>query len=139
VEPQHPDAAVEPVDGVDPLDGHEGGERPRRRRRRGRSVVWLIGFAVFALGVSLAFETPWFATFVATLVAAIILRAGFFFLQSFATPPPPPPDPGTLRKVKLVFRCDVCGAEIRMTQAPTEDPEPPRHCMDEMRLVTPVE
>jgi hypothetical protein len=23
--------------------------------------------------------------------------------------------------------------------APSQDPEPPRHCMDEMRLMTPVE
>jgi len=71
----------------------------------------------------------------AVLVGALILRVGWFFLQQFATPPPPPPDPGTLRKVRLTYRCPVCGAEVRMTSAASEDPEPPRHCMEEMELV----
>ena len=33
----------------------------------------------------------------------------------------------------------VCGAEVRMTRAANEDPEPPRHCMEEMELLTPEE
>ena len=78
-------------------------------------------------------------TTLALLLGFVIIRSGLFFLQSFATPPPPPPDPGTLRKVKLVFRCNVCGTEVRMTAATNEDPEPPRHCMDDMALVSPVE
>jgi hypothetical protein len=41
--------------------------------------------------------------------------------------------------VKITYRCDVCGAEVRMTVAPTEEPDPPRHCQDDMRLVTPVD
>ena len=44
-----------------------------------------------------------------------------------------------LRKVKLVYRCAVCGTEVRMTMANDEVPDPPRHCMDEMELVTPVD
>ena len=47
--------------------------------------------------------------------------------------------PGELRKVRIVYRCELCGAEVRMTVAPTEDPDPPRHCQDEMVLVTPLE
>lgn len=94
---------------------------------------------VVALGVSLAFDTPLFATFAAVLLGGLILRVGWFFLQQFATPPPPPPDPGTIRKVKLVFRCSICGAEVKMTAAPTEDPEPPRHCLEDMELVAPID
>ena len=52
---------------------------------------------------------------------------------------PPPPDPGTLRKVKLVYRCSLCGTEVRMTAALEENPEPPRHCMEDMDLITPQE
>ena len=45
---------------------------------------------------------------------------------------------GELRKVKITYRCDVCGTEVRMTTANDEMPDPPRHCQDEMDLVTPV-
>ena len=69
----------------------------------------------------------------------VILRIGWFFLQQFATPPPPPPDEGQLRKVKLTYRCSICGAEVRMTAAATEDPEPPRHCLEDMDLVAPID
>ena len=33
----------------------------------------------------------------------------------------------------------VCGMEIRLTRATDEDPEPPRHCQEDMDLVAPVE
>ncbi len=69
------------------------------------------------------------------VLGALILMVGFFFLRQFATPPPPPPDPGTLRRVRLTYRCPSCGAEVRMTTAATEDPEPPRHCMEDMELI----
>jgi dihydroxyacetone kinase-like predicted kinase len=52
-----------------------------------------------------------------------------------ATPLPPPPPPGELRKVRLTFRCSICGTEVRMTVANDEVPDPPRHCQDEMELV----
>ena len=60
-------------------------------------------------------------------------------LGALARPLPEPPPPGELRKVKLVYRCAVCGTEVRMTSATEEIPAPPRHCMDEMDLVTPVD
>ena len=55
-----------------------------------------------------------------------------------STPTTPPP-PGELRKVKITYRCSICYAEARMTIAPAEDPEPPKHCGDAMDLVTPVD
>ena len=112
--------------------------RPRASRWVGL-LVWLAVLAVLALGVSLVLDTPLLTTLAAVLLGVVIVRTGWFFLQSFATPPPEPPEPGTIRKVKLVYRCQVCGAEVRMTAAPSEDPEPPRHCMDDMELVAPID
>ncbi len=99
----------------------------------------LLYVAVLSLVIGVVFDTPGLTTFLAVLLGAVIFRTGWFFLQSFATPLPEPPDPGTLRKVKLVYRCEICGTEVRMTSAVDEDPEPPRHCMDDMTLVTPIE
>ena len=73
------------------------------------------------------------------LAAAALLKVGFMVLGGFARPVPPPPPPGELRKVKLMYRCAICGTEVRMTVANDQMPEPPRHCMDEMDLVTPVD
>lgn len=76
---------------------------------------------------------------VAVLVALLILRLGFSVLRMFAQPVPEPPPPGELRKVKITYRCDVCGTEVRMTMANDEVPEAPRHCQEDMVLMTPVE
>lgn len=68
--------------------------------------------------------------------ALLLVRLGIAALGSMAQPVPEPPPPGELRKVKLVYRCSTCGTEVRMTAAVDVDPEPPRHCMDEMDLVS---
>ncbi len=95
--------------------------------------------AVVAVVAAAATDASFVGVFLAVLLGAAILGVGWFFLRSFATPAPPPPEPGTLRKVKLTYRCPVCGAEVRMTAADTEDPAPPRHCMEDMELVAPIE
>lgn len=76
---------------------------------------------------------------VAAAVAWLILRIGVLMLGGLARPIPEPPPVGELRKVRIMYRCEICGAEVRMTVAPDEDPEPPRHCMDDMAMVTPVD
>lgn len=76
---------------------------------------------------------------IAVAVGFLIMRTGMRLLRGFATPMPEPPPPGELRKVKIMYRCEICGSEVRMTIAPDEDPVAPRHCMDEMTMVTPVE
>jgi len=73
---------------------------------------------------------------IALVAAAVIFRIGFVMIRSMATPLPEPPPPGELRKVKLVYRCSNCGAELRMTKANDEVPEAPRHCMEDMDLVS---
>jgi hypothetical protein len=102
---------------------------------------WFVLGVVVVVGLVLSafVDTGPVATVAALLLGVLIFRTGWFFLRSFATPPPPPPDPGTLRRVKLVYRCPTCGTEVRMTAAVAEEPEPPRHCMDDMELVSGLE
>lgn len=76
---------------------------------------------------------------IAVLVAYVILRIGLGMLRGLARPPAEPPEPGQLRKVRLHYHCSICGTEVRMTVAPDEDPEAPRHCQDEMDLMAPIE
>jgi hypothetical protein len=78
---------------------------------------------------------------IAIAVAAIylIFWVGLAMLKSFARPVPAPPPPGEMRRVKLRYRCALCGMEIRIDRALSEDPEPPRHCMEEMELVAAAE
>jgi hypothetical protein len=79
------------------------------------------------------------AVVVAVLAGWLMLKVGFAIMRSLATPLPPPPPPGELRKVRLTFRCSICGTEVRMTSANDEVPDPPRHCQEDMDFVTPVE
>jgi hypothetical protein len=76
---------------------------------------------------------------VAVAVFVVIMRVGLALLRGLARPVPEPPPAGELRKVKIAYRCTICGAEVRMTIAPNEDPEPPRHCQEDMELMAPIE
>ncbi|MGI9607466.1 MAG: hypothetical protein ACR2P0_15135 [Acidimicrobiales bacterium] len=76
---------------------------------------------------------------IAFVVGFLIIRSGLAILRGMAAPIPEPPPPGELRKVKIQFRCSICGTEVRMTSATDEYPDSPRHCMQEMDLVAPIE
>lgn len=76
---------------------------------------------------------------IAVVVGYGIFRVGLAMLRGLAQPIPEPPPAGELRKVKIAYRCSLCGAEARMTIAPEEEPQPPRHCMEDMDLVAPIE
>jgi hypothetical protein len=76
---------------------------------------------------------------VAVAAAYLIFRAGIGVLKGMVRPMPEPPPPGELRRVKLQYRCPICGMELRVTTAANEEPIPPRHCMDEMDLVATAE
>lgn len=73
------------------------------------------------------------------LMLLVIWRVGIGMLRSMTTPLPPPPPAGEMRRIKLNYRCGVCGVELRMTMAPDEDPPPPKHCLEDMDLVAPIE
>ena len=80
-----------------------------------------------------------FSIIVAVAFAALVIKIGLAMLRGLAQPIPEPPPAGELRKVKIAYRCSICGAEVRMTISPNEDPQPPRHCLDDMDLVAPIE
>jgi len=79
---------------------------------------------------------PIFKIIVAVVIAVILIRLGLAMLRALATPIPAPPAPGALRKVRLHYRCSLCGTEVRMTIANDQEPDAPRHCMEEMDLLT---
>ncbi len=72
---------------------------------------------------------------IAVVVALVLLRIGIAIIRAFASPIPAPPPEGELRKLKRLYRCCMCGLEMRTVQAASDDPDPPRHCMDDMDLV----
>ena len=76
---------------------------------------------------------------IAALAAFFIIRVGFRMLSGLGQPIAPPPEPGDMRKINLRYRCDICGAELKMLLATDDLPEPPRHCLDDMTLISPVE
>lgn len=87
---------------------------------------WLTGASVVALVIAAFF-------------VLVLFKIGFAMLGGLAMPIPPPPPAGELRKVKITYRCSICGTEVRMTVANDQMPEPPRHCLEDMDLVTPVD
>jgi hypothetical protein len=76
---------------------------------------------------------------IAVVAGWAIIAVGMAMLRGLSQPIPDPPPAGELRKVKVQYRCSICGAEVRMTVAPNEDPDPPRHCLEDMDVVAPIE
>ena len=82
-------------------------------------------------------DVLWFALRVLLALAAALLIyvIGAALLRKFKIQPDAEPDPADLRPVDVEYRCTVCGATVVMTAAPGDDPEPPRHCREDMVLV----
>lgn len=85
------------------------------------------------------FGVPIVNIIIAVIAGFLFIRLGLVMLRGLAAPLPEPPPPGELRRVKIQFRCSICGTEVRMTAANDQEPEYPRHCMQEMDLVAPIE
>lgn len=99
-------------------------------------MVWLAVFVAFAWWAT---DASILALLIAAVAVLVMFRIGFAMLGGLARPVPEPPPPGELRKVKITYRCSICGTEVRMTVANDQMPDPPRHCQDDMDLVTPVD
>lgn len=93
-----------------------------------------IGVAAIVFGILAIAFSPLKAA-LAVAVMAVFMRIGIAALRGLAQPPPEPPPAGELRKVKLSYRCSLCGTEVKMTVADAQNPDPPRHCMEDMDLV----
>src|ERR1700742_1333452 len=104
---------------------------------RGRIIALGTMLAAVVI-ISMASDLATWRIVVAVVAAAVVFRIGYAMISGLAQPVPEPPEPGTLRKVRLTYRCSVCGTEVRMTSAAAEDPEPPRHCLEDMDLVAPI-
>jgi hypothetical protein len=81
------------------------------------TIVWTVG--ALALGL-------------------VIWKVGFNTLRGFAQPVHVPPPPGEMRKVDIRYRCTLCGLELRVRLADDQDPEPPRHCQEDMVVIAPL-
>ncbi len=103
------------------------------RNRKLLAVVTVVGLVLVTVG-----GYGVFSTMIAMGAAYLTLHIGLGVIGSFARPIPPPPPAGELRKVRMNFRCTLCGTEVRMTVANDEMPEAPRHCMEDMEFVAPV-
>ena len=85
-----------------------------------------------------AFDTIiWFAG--GLLIMRVVWRFGFGMLKSMTSTLPPPPPTRGMRRINVRYRCSVCGVELRLTLAPDEDPPPPRHCLEDMDIVAPID
>lgn len=102
-----------------------------------RTPALLLG--AFVILGALVTDASAVALLVAALAVFVVFKAGFAMLGGLAQPIAEPPPAGELRKVKITYRCSICGTEVRMTVANDEMPTPPRHCQDDMDLVTPVD
>ncbi|HEX7444650.1 MAG TPA: hypothetical protein VF320_12220 [Acidimicrobiales bacterium] len=103
-----------------------------------RNHPFIVAVAAAVVVVGLVTHRAVLPVLVAGVVCYLLLRIGTVMLGGLARPVPEPLPPGELRKVKLLFRCSICGTEVRMTAANNEDPEPPRHCQEDMDLVAPT-
>lgn len=90
---------------------------------------------MMVLGVTI-FGVSLFRVIIAFAMAYVIIRIGLMMLRGMAAPIPEPPPPGELRKVKVQYQCEMCGTEVRMTMSTNQEPEAPRHCMQEMEIIT---
>ncbi|MEO6124840.1 MAG: hypothetical protein ABIR32_14135 [Ilumatobacteraceae bacterium] len=86
---------------------------------------------------------PAFSTIIwvgcAVVVGYVLWKTGIGMLRSMTTPLPGPPPAGEMRRINVKYRCSVCGLELKMMLAPDQDPPPPRHCLEDMDLIAPIE
>jgi hypothetical protein len=75
----------------------------------------------------------------AVVIFVVVWKVGIGMTRSLTMQLPAPPPDGEMRRVSVKYRCSNCGLELRMTLAPEEDPFPPRHCMEDMDLVAPID
>lgn len=106
---------------------------------RGISWAGVGGLVLFVVVASVVTDASFFALLVAAVAVFLMFKVGFAVLGGLSRPVEPPPPAGELRKVRIMYRCSICGTEVRMTVANDQMPDAPRHCQEDMDLVTPVD
>ncbi len=76
---------------------------------------------------------------IGVVIMVIVWRSGIGMLRGMTSSLPPPPPAGEMRRINVRYRCSVCGVELRMVMAPDQDPPAPRHCLEDMDLVAPID
>lgn len=104
----------------------------RRFRVQRITFIWLTVFVIVAW---LLTDADPARLLIAAAIVGLLCKIGFAVIGGLAQPIPEPPPAGELRKVRLVYRCSLCGTEVRMTTANDDVPEAPRHCMEDMDLI----
>jgi hypothetical protein len=79
----------------------------------------------------------WFGFGLALLY--FIWKIGLGMLRGMTSTLPPPPPAGEMRRINVRYRCSSCGTELRMTMAPDQNPPPPKHCLEDMDLIAPID
>jgi hypothetical protein len=76
----------------------------------------------------------WVIRVAITVVAIVVIYLiGASTLAKFKVAPPAEPDPDDVVPVDQRYRCEVCGAEVVMTAANSEQEiVAPRHCREDM-------
>jgi hypothetical protein len=118
------------------IDGGTSSHDAEIQRRR-RTMVRVVALGSVVLLLLAGFGAV--RTAIAVAVAYALFMTGVKTIGAFARPIPQALPPGELRRVKLNYRCDVCGTELRLTLANDQVPEPPKHCTEPMILTTNLE
>jgi len=72
------------------------------------------------------------AVLVAAAIGIVIVIGTVWTVRFIAHGPPPDPDLESIEEVEAHYVCSVCGMRLTVTHAQGGDPEPPKHCREEM-------
>lgn len=73
----------------------------------------------------------------AVLIAAAVWMTGRWAIKVLSSGGPDEPDPDDIVDVEVAYRCTVCGMRLTVTHAQDEPLIAPRHCREDMEIVTP--
>ena len=72
---------------------------------------------------------------IAIAIGVSIIALTLWVVRLLLVPQPDDPDPALVKEVAVDYRCVVCGMRLTITHAQEENPEPPRHCREDMAEV----
>ena len=140
----HPQSAFEPitdfpesVDANDELVHRGASAHDSSVQLRRRNIIRVFAVVCAVLLVAAGFGLV--RSVIAVVAGYALFMTGVKTIGAFARPIPEALPPGELRRVKLNYRCDICGTELRLTLANDQVPEPPKHCTEPMILTTDLE